>query len=157
MPLATLPEPTETTAVLAAPNELLELLAEAYQVSYRYNQKEVCTLALLYAIAQNPDLAACEALISAGYKVGKLKTHLLKALKAKGDAATPFTGELAYSNAVAGLLALTELQYGTIQISSRTLLVNLIKYNNTAAARLLKQQGITVKGYNKLIYEPIKK
>ena len=129
-------------------NEITAVLQGAAQIGQQCRLNELCTETLLYAIAENNQLSANAKLKALGVNVTGFKAMLLKRLekKAKPAALIP----IPESTAVIGLLFLNSRRDDSCQ-----LLKCIIQNKNTAAARLLSQERLSLNEYNELIYKPI--
>lgn len=131
-------------------NELQIALLNTLKISRQLNLKEVCTEAFLYGIMENEGLSA--KLLKQGFNIFMFKRLLTDKLKVK--ATENQTIEPLFSGALEGLLALIIMDKNFCD-SSLFLMKTIIKHNNTAAARLLKKEGIILSRFNELIYKPI--
>ncbi|MDP9076271.1 MAG: hypothetical protein M3O71_02510 [Bacteroidota bacterium] len=131
-------------------NEVTTILAGASQISRDNQLKEVCTEALLSALIENEAVAA--KLLNTGFNIFMFKRLLSEKLKTKSIDSPPVNPP--YSVALEGLLALYVIDCRG-NASSLQLLKTIIRNNNTAAARLLSLERITLTENNHLIYTPI--
>lgn len=132
--------------------EMQAILTGAMQISQQYGLKEICTEAVLYAILNNDNLNANTQLLKMGFNVYMLRRVIAERLKNKAIVNPPI--EPPYSNALEGLLFLNAFDKGS-QNTSTHFLKTIIKNNNTAAARLLKLERVSLTPNNELIYKPI--
>ncbi|MDB5029717.1 hypothetical protein [Mucilaginibacter sp.] len=131
-------------------NELAAILTDAVHISRDNQLKEICSEALLLAIFNNEPIAA--KLLKMGFNIFMFKRLLAEKLKTKAIDTPPL--EPPYSVAIDGLLILTAMDKSG-RNNGLKLLKTIIKNNNTAAARLLKAERITLNSFNELVYKPI--
>jgi ATP-dependent Clp protease ATP-binding subunit ClpA len=134
-------------------NEFDNILPYAQEACLKYGLREISTDVLLFAIADDMNCRAYVMLTDAGYKINDLK-KALKERFGKGKQAPP-TENYPLAVSVIGLFAVYCLQYANAPLDTLHLIQLIIRTNNTAAARILRQQGISLNSYNKIIYKPL--
>ena len=136
------------TTITNSSNELRTVLTAAAQISRENQLKEVCSEALLLAILEQE--AAAAAFLKLGFNVFMFKRVLAKKLATKAADKSP--KELPYSLAVDGLLILNAMEKNA-PCTALHLLKTIVRYHNTAAARMLRNEQIYLNEFNRLIYK----
>jgi ATP-dependent Clp protease ATP-binding subunit ClpA len=133
--------------------DITNVLTYAHEACRKYELNEIDSEVLLFAITDDMNCMAYEAMQNAGYNVNKLKKLLRERFAqnkpAKYTACSPF------STSVEGLIALHTLQYGGKPLTSIGLLKIIIQNENTSAARLLRSERLKLNWKNELIYKPL--
>ncbi|MBD1385728.1 hypothetical protein IDJ75_10600 [Mucilaginibacter rigui] len=134
-------------------NDFTNILTYAHEACSKYELNEIDSEVLLFAIADDMNCMAYEVMTNAGYNVNKLKKVLRERFKINKPetyiAGSPF------SVSVEGLIALHALHYGGRPLTTITMLKTIIRNDNTAAARLLRAECISLNYNNELTYKPL--
>ena len=126
--------------------EIETVLTSAQNICVKYDLPQVCTEALLLAITDNVTLTGYNHLQGLGVNVTALKKSLQKSLQNK--ASHEPHKNIILSIALEGVIFLNGGN-----TSSLNLLKTIVKYNNTAAARLLRSQGLFLNNTDQLIFK----
>lgn len=128
--------------------ELQTIVQIATTISKQAGLNYIGTESLLYAIIDNPELAACKALINGGVNVDALKATVYRRMVLNLRKTEDLIKGLPFTPAVEGLLALSGFERN--DADSIGLVSAILKAENTAAARVLYSFNITYPSFYQL-------
>lgn len=121
--------------------EIKTILSGAEVITKQAGLNYIGSESLLYAIIDNPDFAACKALINGGINVDALKATVYRRMVLNLRKTEDLANGLPFTPAVEGLLALSGFERN--DADSIGLVSAMLKAENTAAARVLYSFNIT--------------
>jgi len=140
-------EAKKSNAEPVAMNELAAIISDAEVLCRLYGLAEICTEVLLLAMLDNTKLSAYNYLLLLGVNIVAIKKELEKRLSNKPVVVGK---KIANSVALDGLMFLNGGNRNSLK-----LVTTILENNNTAAARLLKQERIFLDQFRDIFYRPI--